>query len=85
MTIADIFFIKGRGTVVTGRIESGTLTVGDEIHLTRADGAARTVTVTGIEQLHKLLSEAQAGNEVGVLLRGIEKKDLQPGDMLLGG
>ena len=85
MTIADVFFIKGRGTVVIGQVESGTLKVGDEINLARASGSPRAVTVTGIEQLRKLLTEAQAGDNIGVLLRGVEKKDVQQGDVLLGG
>jgi elongation factor Tu len=84
MTIVDVFFIKGRGTVVTGTVESGTLKVGDEIKITRASSLPRSVTVTGIERVRQLLSEASAGDDVGVLLRGVEKKDVQRGDVLLG-
>jgi elongation factor Tu len=84
MTIADVFFIKGRGTVVIGTVESGTLKVGDQLNLAGSSGSSRAVTVTGIEQLRKLLTEAQAGDNVGVLLRGVEKKDVQAGDVLLG-
>ena len=84
LTIADVFFIKGRGIVVTGTVESGTLKVGDKIQIARAGGSPRSVTVTGIEQFRKLLTEAQAGDDIGVLLRGIEKQDIQKGDVLLG-
>jgi len=84
MTIVDVFFIKGRGTVVTGTVESGTLKVGDEIKIARASSLPRTVTVTGIERVRQLLSEATAGDDVGVLLRGVEKKEVQRGDVLLG-
>ena len=84
MTITDVFSIKGRGTVVIGQVESGTLKVGDEINLARSGGLALAVTVTGIEQVRKLLSEANAGDNVGVLLGGIDKKDVQKGDVLLG-
>ena len=84
MTIADIFFIKGRGIVATGRIEGGTLKVGDAIQVARSGRAARAVTVTGIEKFHQIQTEARAGDDVGVVLRGVEKNDLQPGDVLLG-
>jgi len=84
MTVEDVFSIRGRGTVVTGQIESGTLKVGDEITLSRPGAANRSAVVAGIEQFRKQLTEAQAGDNIGVLLRGLEKKDIQHGDTLLG-
>jgi elongation factor Tu len=84
MTVEDVFFIRGRGTVVTGQIESGTLKVNDEINLSRAGAGNRAVVVVGIEMFRKQTTQAQAGDNVGVLLRGLEKKDVQRGDVLLG-
>ena len=83
MTVEDVFSIKGRGTVVTGQIESGTLRVNDEIYIRRPTSSRRT-TVTGIESFRKLLNQAQAGDNVGVLLRDVTKQDVQHGDVLLG-
>ncbi len=83
MTVADIFFIRGRGTIVTGQIESGTLNVNDEIYIQRL-GSSRKVTVTGIEMFRKLLDQARAGDNVGVLLREITKQEVEKGDVLLG-
>lgn len=83
MTVEDVFTIKGRGTVVTGRVESGTLKVGDEIHLKR-QSSSKKVIVTGIEAFRKLLNQAQAGDNIGVLLRDIGKQDVQRGDVLAG-
>jgi elongation factor Tu len=83
MTIADVFFIRGRGTVVTGQVESGTLNVGDEIYLRRSN-ASQKVTITGIEMFRKLLDQAKAGDNVGVLLRDITKQEVEKGDVLLG-
>ena len=85
MTVDDVFTVRGQGSVVTGRIESGTFKVGDEIRVVRAGGSARTMTVAGLEMFSKLLNAAQAGDVVGMLLRGIEKNDIQHGDVLLGG
>jgi len=83
MTIEDVFSIRGRGTVVTGQVESGTLKVGDEIQIQRQDSRKKAV-VTGIEAFRKMLQQAQAGDNVGVLLRDINKQDVQHGDVLLG-
>ena len=83
MTIADVFFIRGRGTVVTGQIESGTLNVNDEIYIQRSNFSKR-VTVTGIEMFRKILDQAKAGDNVGVLLRDITKQEVEKGDILLG-
>ncbi len=83
MTVQDIFSIKGRGTVVTGKIESGTLKVGDEIAIQGKNGEKRT-TVTGIEMLRKVVSQADAGSDtVGILLKDIAKGDVQHGDVLV--
>ena len=84
LTVYDVFYIRGRGTVVTGQIEAGTLKVNDEITLSRPGAENRAVVVTGIEMLRKQVNQAQAGDNVGVLLRGLEKKDVQRGDTLLG-
>ena len=83
MTVQDVFSIRGRGTVVTGQIESGTLNVGDEISF-RRQGSFKKTVVTGIEVFRKLLQQAQAGDNVGVLLRDINKDDIQRGDILIG-
>jgi len=83
MIVADIFFIRGRGTIVTGQIESGTLNVNDEIYIQRL-GTSRRVTVTGIEMFRKILDQARAGDNVGVLLRDITKQEVEKGDVLLG-
>jgi elongation factor Tu len=83
MTVEDVFLIRGRGTVVTGQIESGTLTVNDEIYLRRPNSSKR-VTVTGIEMFRKILDQAQAGDNVGILLRDLTKQEVQKGDVLLG-
>lgn len=83
MTVEDVFFIRGRGTVVTGQIESGTLRKGDEVYLNGQGGSRRTV-VTGIEMFRRILDQAQAGDNVGLLLRDVPKEDVQHGDVLLG-
>lgn len=83
MTVADVFFIRGRGVVVTGQIESGTLKVNDEIYIRRPT-SSKKVTVTGIEMFRKQLDQVQAGDNVGVLLRDITKQDVEKGDVLLG-
>jgi len=85
MVIADVFFIRGRGTIVTGQIEAGTLNTGDDIFLLHVRGGRRAVTVDGIEMFRKQLSEAKAGDNVGLLLRGVQKRDVDPGDALVGG
>lgn len=83
MTVQDIFSIKGRGTVVTGQIESGTLSVGDEIRI-QGKSASRTAVVAGVEMLRKVVTRAQAGDNIGVLLKDIGKQDIQAGDVLTG-
>jgi elongation factor Tu len=83
MTVSDVFSIHGRGTVVTGTIESGTLLVGDKIRITRRDGGGgKTAIVSALEIMRRTLTEAKAGDNVGVLLKEIAKNDLKPGDLL---
>ncbi len=81
MPIEDVFSIKGRGTVVTGRIERGKISINDKIELVGL-GDTRETVVTGIEMFHKQLEEGQAGDNAGILLRGIEKKDVERGMVL---
>ena len=80
-TVEDVFSIRGRGTVVTGRIASGTIKEGDEVLITRP-GTSEKTTVTGIESFRKKLKEAKAGDNVGLLLRDITNDDIQRGDVL---
>ena len=82
LTVQDVFTITGRGSVVTGRIESGSITKGATVHQTRTDGTSRDVTVTGIEMLRKTLDTASAGDEVGLLLHEVERNEIGPGDIL---
>jgi elongation factor Tu len=82
MPIEDVFSIKGRGTVGTGRIERGMVKVGDEVEVIGLVEDIRKTTVTGVEMFNKTLNEGQAGDNVGVLLRGVEKKDLERGMVL---
>src|SRR5918996_1044028 len=77
----DVFGIKGRGTVATGRIERGIVKVGDEIEIVGVK-TTRKVVVTGVEMFKKLLDEGQAGDNVGCLLRGIEREDIEPGQVM---
>ncbi|MBI1956655.1 MAG: elongation factor Tu [Acidobacteria bacterium] len=81
MPIEDVFGIKGRGTVVTGRIERGIVKVGDEIEIVGIRETRKTV-VTGVEMFKKLLDEGVAGDNVGCLLRGIEREDVERGQVL---
>ncbi len=81
MPIEDVFGIKGRGTVVTGRVERGIVKTGDEIEIVGM-GERRKVIVTGVEMFQKTLDEGQAGDNVGCLLRGVERVDVQRGQVL---
>ena len=81
MPIEDVFGIKGRGTVVTGRIERGIVKVGEEIEIIGID-ETKTTTVTGVEMFKKLLDEGEAGDNVGCLLRGVEREDVKRGQVL---
>jgi elongation factor Tu len=78
MPVEDVFTITGRGTVATGRVEQGTIKVGDEVSLV-GFGADKKTVVTGVEMFRKLLDEAQAGDNVGLLLRGVDKDEVQRG------
>ena len=82
MPIEDIFSITGRGTVVTGRIEAGTIHVGDAVELVGFGDAPRGTTVTGVEMFRKLLDQGEAGANVGLLLRGVDKKDVKRGEVV---
>ncbi|RMH23430.1 MAG: elongation factor Tu [Planctomycetota bacterium] len=82
MPIEDVFSIKGRGTVGTGRIERGICKVGDEVEIVGLARETRKTTVTGVEMFNKTLDSGQAGDNVGVLLRGVEKDDLERGQVL---
>ncbi len=81
MPVEDVFSISGRGTVATGRIERGTLHVQEEVEIIGIKETKKTV-VTGIEMFHKLLDEGQAGDNIGALLRGIDKKEIERGQVL---
>ncbi|PIR53957.1 elongation factor Tu [Candidatus Peregrinibacteria bacterium CG10_big_fil_rev_8_21_14_0_10_42_8] len=81
MPVEDVFSIKGRGTVATGRIDQGKVNVNDEVELV-GGGETRKVVVTGVEMFHKLLDEGLAGDNVGLLLRGIEREEIQRGQVL---
>lgn len=81
MPVEDVFSIKGRGTVVTGRIERGTVKVGEEIEIVGL-GETRKTVVTGIEMFHKMLNEGLPGDAVGTLLRGVERDDVERGMVL---
>ena len=81
MPIEDVFSISGRGTVVTGRIERGEVNVGDEIEIVGIRDTAKT-TCTGVEMFRKLLDKGQAGDNVGVLLRGTKREEVERGQVL---
>ena len=79
MSVEDVFTITGRGTVATGRIERGVIKVGENVEIVGFNEAAQTSTCTGVEMFKKLLDQGQAGDNAGILLRGIEKKDIRRG------
>ena len=81
MAIEDVFSIEGRGTVATGRIERGIITVGDEVEIIGLKESAKT-TCTGVEKLRKLLNQGQAGDNVGCLLRGVKRDEIERGQVL---
>jgi len=81
MPIEDVFSIEGRGTVVTGRVERGTIHTGDTIEIVGIRDTA-TTTCTGVEMFRKILDEGQAGDNVGILLRGTKKDEVQRGQVL---
>jgi len=81
MSVEDVFTITGRGTVATGRIERGKVKVGEEVDIVGLGPTKKTV-VTGVEMFRKLLDEGLAGDNVGALLRGVEREDIQRGQVL---
>jgi elongation factor Tu len=82
MPVEDVFTITGRGTVATGRVERGILHVGDEVEVVGLSEDRRKTVVTGIEMFRKLLDEAQAGDNIGALLRGVQRTDIERGQVL---
>ena len=82
LVVEDVFSIRGRGTVVTGTVASGSVAKGQAVTLTRTDGTRRGSEVTGVEAFRKLLDRAEAGQNVGLLLRGVEREDVGRGDVI---
>lgn len=81
LTVQDVFFIKGRGLVATGRVEGGEIRVGDEVRI----NGARAVAVEAVEQFRRKVDEAVVGDNVGLLFSGLDRSDLSPGDVLTSG
>jgi elongation factor Tu len=82
MPVEDVFGIKGRGTVVTGRVDRGTVKVGEEVEIVGLQDDVRKTVCTGVEMFHKLLDQGLAGDNIGCLLRGIEREDVERGMVL---
>ena len=82
MPVEDVFSITGRGTVATGRVERGTLKVNDEVELVGLVDEVRKIVVTGVEMFRKLLDQAEAGDNIGALLRGVQKNEIERGQVL---
>ena len=82
MPIEDVFTITGRGTVVTGRVERGTIKVGEQVDIVGLQEESRSTTVTGVEMFRKLLDYAETGDNIGALLRGIDRKEVERGQVL---
>ncbi|HWJ03141.1 MAG TPA: elongation factor Tu [Verrucomicrobiae bacterium] len=82
MPVEDVFTITGRGTVATGRVERGQVKVGEEVEIVGLAEASRKTVVTGVEMFRKLLDFAQAGDNIGALLRGVDRKDIERGQVL---
>jgi len=82
MPVEDVFSITGRGTVATGRVERGVLKVSDEVEIVGLSDERRKVVVTGVEMFRKLLDQAQAGDNIGALLRGVQRTDIERGQVL---
>ena len=83
MPVEDVFSITGRGTVATGRVERGTLHLSDEVEIVGIHEETRKVVVTGIEMFRKLLDEAVAGDNIGALLRGVQRNEIERGQCLV--
>ena len=82
MPVEDVFSITGRGTVATGRVERGTIHVSDEVEIVGLKDENRKVVCTGVEMFHKLLDEGQAGDNIGALLRGVQRNEIERGQVL---
>jgi elongation factor Tu len=82
MPVEDVFTITGRGTVATGRVERGALKVGDNVEIVGIQEETRSTVATGIEMFRKLLDSAQAGDNIGALLRGVDRKDIERGQVI---
>ena len=82
MPVEDVFSITGRGTVATGRVERGTIHVSDQVEIVGIKDESRTVVCTGVEMFHKLLDEGQAGDNIGALLRGVQRTEIERGQVL---
>jgi elongation factor Tu len=82
MPVEDVFTITGRGTVATGRVERGTIKVGEEVEIVGLAEAPRKTVVTGVEMFRKLLDQAVAGDNIGALLRGVQRTDIERGQVL---
>ena len=83
MPVEDVFSITGRGTVATGRVERGVLHVSDEVEIVGIHEDVKKTVVTGIEMFRKLLDEAQAGDNIGALLRGVQRTEIERGQVLI--
>jgi len=83
MPVEDVFTITGRGTVATGRVERGTVKAGDEVEIVGLAEETKKTVVTGVEMFRKLLDQAQAGDNIGALLRGVERKEIERGQVLV--
>jgi len=82
MPVEDVFGIKGRGTVVTGRVDRGTVKVGEEVEIVGLQDDVRKTVCTGVEMFHKMLDQGLAGDNIGCLLRGVEREDVERGMVL---
>ena len=82
MPVEDVFSITGRGTVATGRVERGIVKVGDVVEIVGLTEEPKSTTVTGVEMFRKLLDQAQAGDNIGALLRGVQRTDIERGQVL---
>jgi len=82
MSVEDVFSITGRGTVATGRVERGVVKIGDEVEIVGLTDESRKTVVTGVEMFRKILDQGQAGDNIGVLLRGIDRKEIERGQVL---
>ena len=82
MPVEDVFTITGRGTVATGRVERGTVKVSDEVEIIGLSTERKKTVITGVEMFRKLLDQAEAGDNIGALLRGIDRKEIERGQVL---